>query len=277
MAPEYVFTRDYVDNNRINLQHYLWCEIFGYRLHPSLSVESPNLQIADVGTGTGIWLLDLAARLPTTIQLQGLDISFAATVPKPMLPSNVTLHQWNVKDPVPATLIDRYDVLHIRHFMFVLLDDEVSAVLARLVQMLKPGGFLQWGEHDLTALRIATISADTKIEAHQELRRATLSQDKRLTPTWVPRLPDLFSAAGLVAVQHDVKEAPPHIALAMHECSMSLHELIARQAGNKELLARVQDLLPKAARETRDGAYYAWPMWTVVGRKAEEGNSRSHM
>ncbi|KAJ2967505.1 hypothetical protein NUW58_g10434 [Xylaria curta] len=130
----------------INLQHYLWCEIFGYHLHPSFAVENRDLTIADVGTGTGyvaavmhnaphlhecadmhtfpqsrrIWLLDLVARLPATIQFQGLDVSFAAMAPKSMLPSNVTLHQWNVKDPVPAVLIDRYDVLHIRHFMFVL-------------------------------------------------------------------------------------------------------------------------------------------------------------
>ncbi|KAI0798925.1 S-adenosyl-L-methionine-dependent methyltransferase [Xylaria sp. FL0064] len=275
MAPEYVLTRDYVDNNRINLQHYLWCEIFGYRIHPRFSVEDTDLRIADVGTGTSVWLTDLAARMPATVKLEGLDVSFEATAPKPMLPSNIVLQQWNVKDAVPTTLMGRYDMLHIRHFMFVLLDDEVPGVLARLVQMLKPGGFLQWSEHDLTGLKIARISTDTKTEAHQELLRATLSQDRRLTPRWVPRLPNLFSASGLVAVEHEIREAAPHLAMAMHECNMSLHELIARQTGNNEFLVQVQGLLPEAAREIRNGAYFAWPMWTVVGRKAVDGYPRT--
>ena len=72
---EYVFTRDYLDNNRyvashiylellmtdrtairiisINLQHYLWSELFGYLTHPDIPILDPHLRIADVGTGTG--------------------------------------------------------------------------------------------------------------------------------------------------------------------------------------------------------------------------------
>ncbi|KAJ8117548.1 hypothetical protein ONZ43_g4185 [Nemania bipapillata] len=198
MASEYVFTPDYVDNNRINLQHYLWCKIFGYRIHPHFSVEDTDLRIADMGTGTNVWLIGLAARLPASVQLEGLDISFDATAPKPMLPSNIVLQQWNVKDAVPTILLGRYDMLHIRHFI-----------------------------------------ANSKTVVHQELLQATLSQDRRLAPTWVPRLPDLFSVSGLVAVEHEAREALPHLAMALHECNMSLHELIARQVGNTEFLVRV--------------------------------------
>ncbi|KAE8323688.1 hypothetical protein BDV39DRAFT_208521 [Aspergillus sergii] len=36
-STDYVFTRDYLDNNRINLQHYLAVQLFGYRIHPSSS------------------------------------------------------------------------------------------------------------------------------------------------------------------------------------------------------------------------------------------------
>jgi hypothetical protein len=59
-SPEYVFTRDYLDNNRINLQHYLVVQLFGYRIHPSIPVKDVNNpRIADIGTGTGYVKLDL--------------------------------------------------------------------------------------------------------------------------------------------------------------------------------------------------------------------------
>lgn len=79
--PEYVLTRDYLDNNRlvnrskliltmpklpttneihaiiwqfrINLHHYLCVELFGYHIHPDIPTADPNLKVADVGTGTG--------------------------------------------------------------------------------------------------------------------------------------------------------------------------------------------------------------------------------
>lgn len=38
---------------RLNLQHYLWKDQAGYLVHPSIPLTSPNLKIADVGTGTG--------------------------------------------------------------------------------------------------------------------------------------------------------------------------------------------------------------------------------
>ena len=40
---------------RLNLQHYLWTQMFGYLLHPSIDIDKSqeNLKVADIGTGTG--------------------------------------------------------------------------------------------------------------------------------------------------------------------------------------------------------------------------------
>ncbi|RYC55167.1 hypothetical protein CHU98_g11043 [Xylaria longipes] len=51
--PQYVFTRDYLDNSRINIQHYQWVELFGYHLHPQIPLSGAKLPIADIATGTG--------------------------------------------------------------------------------------------------------------------------------------------------------------------------------------------------------------------------------
>jgi len=80
-------------------------------------------------------------------------------------------------------------------------------------------------------------------------------------------LPALYSAAGLEAVEADMRNAPPHLALAMHECNLTIHELVARQSRNQAVLQAVRDLMPQVVAETRQGACWAFTRRTVVGRK----------
>jgi SAM-dependent methyltransferase len=136
-SPEYVFTRDYLDNNRINLQHYLVVQLFGYRIHPSIPVKDVNNpRIADIGTGTGIWLTDLADEFPATVQLDGLDISFDAAPPRDWLSPNMNLHHWDIKAEVPEHLVGVYDVVNVRHFAFVLQQSDLKGVLDNLFKLL---------------------------------------------------------------------------------------------------------------------------------------------
>lgn len=144
------------------MQHYLWVELFGYHLHPKIPTEGPQLKIADVGTGTGyvrchtsssvelcdlvmwyaaltlgsIWLTDLEKRLPKSVGLDGLDISFDATPPPQWLPANVTLHHWDLRQDPPEALICAYDIVHIRNFALVLMDNEIQDTLKRLAKII---------------------------------------------------------------------------------------------------------------------------------------------
>ena len=80
----------------------------------------------------------------------------------------------------------------------------------------------------------------------------------------------MFSDVGLENVQSDVKEAPPHLALAMHECNLTIHELVARKANNKAFIDRLESLMPQVAKETRDGCCWAFSRWTVVGQSSND-------
>ncbi|RYP82305.1 hypothetical protein DL769_001707 [Monosporascus sp. CRB-8-3] len=139
--PDYIFTRDYIDNNRI-------------------PAADGHLCVADVATGTGIWLMDLSSRVPATVQLEGLDISFQATPPTEWLPTNVTMRHWNIRDPVPEGLVEKYDIVHIRYLCLVLSDEEVPSVLQNVARLIKPGGYLQWGELDTPSFRIEKTRPD---------------------------------------------------------------------------------------------------------------------
>ncbi|KAL8782129.1 MAG: hypothetical protein Q9213_005663 [Squamulea squamosa] len=284
-AVDYVFTRDYVDNNRINLQHYLWTELFGYHIHPKISTKDPHLKIADIGTGTAlvkgggmasqsshisrIWITDLSARLPQSVRLDGLDISSHAVPTPTWLPSNVTIRHWDVKAKVPDDLVRYYDIVHIRNFSFVLPNDEVQSVCENLIKLIKPGGYLQWAEPDVASFRIEKAHPAAETKALTQLLELSQGQDARLSPTWVPHLATTFTKGGLVDVESDVRDAPQHLALAMHECNLSIHELIARKTHNESVAKKLAGLMPDIASETRKGACWAFTRWTVIGRKVD--------
>ncbi|KAJ0424604.1 hypothetical protein BJY00DRAFT_309029 [Aspergillus carlsbadensis] len=290
---DYLLSRDYIDCDRLNLQHSLWTKIFGYLLHPCIDTSSPTLTIADIGTGTASWLTDLSALLPATCQLDGFDIDTSQAPPKEWLPANVSLHEWDVFTELPEHLIGRYDVVHVRLLVFVVKGDP-TPILRNLVRMLKPGGWLQWAEPDVRTMRILTAKAmpqpgaphsgsdadvdtpsddaDTNADTNPGMSRLfslSASQDPRLVPQWPSQLDDCFRAEGLTDVLvHRVAEAPPHLEFAMHQCNLLMYEMFASRAPGpraKEIL----DWVPRAAEETRRGAMFAFERVSFVGCKSK--------
>ncbi|PYH92140.1 S-adenosyl-L-methionine-dependent methyltransferase [Aspergillus ellipticus CBS 707.79] len=267
---DYCFTRDIVDNNRINLQHYLWIELFGYHIHPAIPTSNPTLRIADIGTGTGIWLTDLARRLPDSVSLDGLDISFDAAPPPKWLPSNITLKSFDIKADVPDHLRGIYDIVHIRNFSFIIRDPEIEQVTRNLLQVLKPGGYIQWAEPDVDSFRINKGEPDSKIDALRNLAAACQDRDSLFRGTWVAKLSTVLEDIGLEEVQADVKDGAFHTNVAIHECNLVIPLLIARKMKDKTVEERVKQLMPEAEKETGDGSHFAFTRYTVIGRKGAE-------
>ena len=65
----------------------------------------------------------------------------------------------------------------------------------------------------------------------------------------------------------DVREAPPFLALAKHECNLLIHELIARKTLNADVARELKELMGEFVQETRAGSCFAFTRWSVVGRK----------
>ena len=218
-----------------------------------------------------VWLTDLSTRFPSTVQLAGIDVSFNAAPPPEWLPANMTLQHWDIREPVPAELVGVYDIVHIRNFAFVLRDEEIPDVLDKLVQLAKPGGYVQWGEADVASFRIEKMNPENEVPALTKLLALSQGQDSRLKPTWVPGLAGLFETRGrLEAVEADVRDMPHHLALFNHECNLLVHELITRTTQNQEVKEGLEALMPLVAEETRKGAYWAFTRYTVIGRKPKE-------
>lgn len=147
--------RNFRTSARLHLQHFLVQNTLGYLLEPaiegSLAASSKHLRVADLGCGNGIWLTELhshLARKNISAQLDGFDINPVNFPNEAYLPASVSLRKLDIlaEDP-PAELIGTYDVVHIRAFVSVIPDSNLTPVLSVASKLLRPGGYLQWEEN----------------------------------------------------------------------------------------------------------------------------------
>ncbi|PYI05221.1 hypothetical protein BO78DRAFT_276883, partial [Aspergillus sclerotiicarbonarius CBS 121057] len=136
-------------NPSLNTQHKVLAHFMGYELlHPSINIDpSPSLRIADIGTGTGIWLDRLSSTLPTNQphHLQGFDIS-DRQFSKGSKNIHFCLH--DATEPFPSEHLNSYDIVHVRLFVFALKEMDLGRVMANVVHLLRPGGYFQWEDAD---------------------------------------------------------------------------------------------------------------------------------
>lgn len=236
-----------------------------------------------------IWLTDLADEFPAAVQLDGLDVSFDAAPPRDWLPPNMSLHHWDIKAKVPEHLVGVYDVVNVRHFVFVLQQSDMKGVLDNLFKLLstsdsfynfrisnswftEPGGYLQWTDLDMSSLRVEKINPDIKADANVKLMQLFQANDTRLRTAWGASLPSHFAQSGFTNVKSDVRDAPPHLAVALHECGMLATEVLARNkvGGNEQMVQQLRQTLAEAAKETRQGSVLAFTRLTVVGQKPSQ-------
>ncbi|EDU49821.1 conserved hypothetical protein [Pyrenophora tritici-repentis Pt-1C-BFP] len=126
--------------DRIDLQHHKYTLLLRDRLFiapiPDTTLNSANARVLDLGTGTGIWAMDMADKYPLA-NIIGVDI--AATQPA-FVPPNCTFEIDDVEEDWPYRP-DHFDFIHGRDLMTAVRD------WPRLIQQaythLKPGGWIQ--------------------------------------------------------------------------------------------------------------------------------------
>ncbi|EFQ91283.1 hypothetical protein PTT_11910 [Pyrenophora teres f. teres 0-1] len=126
--------------DRNDLQHHKYTLLLRDRLFiapiSDTTLNSANARILDLGTGTGIWAMDMADKYPLA-NILGVDI--AATQPA-FVPPNCTFEIDDVEEDWPYRP-DHFDFIHGRDLMTAVRD------WPRLIQQayahLKPGGWIQ--------------------------------------------------------------------------------------------------------------------------------------
>ncbi|KAL2811275.1 S-adenosyl-L-methionine-dependent methyltransferase [Aspergillus granulosus] len=216
MAPvregEYMIQTNGQSSARLNFQHFWVEECLGYLLHPNIPV-SDNAKVADIATGTGIWPIAYSRRVPSTVQVDGFDITDDMFPPADWLPSNVSLRTLDILKPIPEELKGQYDVVCIRYFGVLIKNNKPDFVLRNLVDMLKPGGYIQWVEADIYNQRVVesaryTLSSPTTLEQHLQGWQKYLDSSE-LRYDWLKTLPDICKSIGMSEANLYIPEILP--------------------------------------------------------------------
>jgi ubiquinone/menaquinone biosynthesis C-methylase UbiE len=270
-------------SSRLDEQHLIITKTLGFLIHPNIPPISPNLKIADIGTGTGIWLLDVAKSLPPTCQLTGFDVTSSAWPPSQTLPPNVSFKIQDMLLPFPASEIGTYDVVAVRFVSGATTRAEWAHSIKNLVTLLKPGGWLQWIESCNFSLynSVAGTSRAACQEIYDGLEPFRSKEDvvigMMMRERKNVRREDVFREVGLVDVHEDVfstdRLQDPELQLRDKGtrnaivCFLGCLEDLVGVEGSGWSKERIERVKEAAMREVDKGVYHTLDQVCIVGRK----------
>ncbi|KAM0745624.1 hypothetical protein T439DRAFT_361109 [Meredithblackwellia eburnea MCA 4105] len=149
----YHLPRHASENQRLDNQHHLLKEVFnGFILHPSITLPANDASILESGTGTGIWLKDLAASSPVPIgRIVAFDLSDIQFPPsderrlevKGGKKVEVEFFTHSVVEALPREMKGSFDLVHQRLLVVGLREGDWAPAVRNLAEAAKPGGWVQ--------------------------------------------------------------------------------------------------------------------------------------
>lgn len=128
------------ESERLERQYDLLKHVFsGQLLHPSIPPLGEHFAAADIGTGTGAWLNDLARTFPrpalSRVRLVGFDIS-SSKYPS-VNEERVDLVVHDITKRFPAEYHGVFDVVHLRLLVYAIREVDVVRVVENVTELLR--------------------------------------------------------------------------------------------------------------------------------------------
>ncbi|KXT16972.1 hypothetical protein AC579_7390 [Pseudocercospora musae] len=275
---KYTLPRNKPESARLEQQHRLIVQNLGFILHPRIEAAVPKeARIADVATGTGIWMRNLALQAPSTWSFVGLDLSDAQFPPSDQQ-GRCTFDVLNILEPIPDHFVQSFDVVHIRYLIAALKSHEWQIVAQNILRLLKPGGYVQWLESRFGYFEYLQSKPGVSTHHLNKLIQMMLDfevpDDKMLPSSVSPGLRNTVQETGFTQVQEDVfasdrvAEIRKETNLVSVQAVYQIVQQFVRQRGlGQEEQAAVDEIYEKAIQEIHDGAYAWWTMHCVTARK----------
>ena len=123
------------EQDRNDLQHCKFMLLLGGKLHLAPIAETPH-KILDLGTGSGIWAIDMADKYPSA-QVTGVDL---AAIQPSWVPPNC---RFEIEDVEEDWLFAKnsFDFIHAREFLCAIRDWD--KLITQSFDHLKPGGYAE--------------------------------------------------------------------------------------------------------------------------------------
>lgn len=140
----YMLQRDGQESKRLNAQH-VWMRALsgGHLIHPSIPRKS-LCTVADIATGTGVWLQDVATCAEFSRQAKdeksafvGFDISPQQFPPTGELPPNVRFVVHDMTEPFPPEYHEKFDLVNVRLVSYVIKAVDLQKVVQHILQLLR--------------------------------------------------------------------------------------------------------------------------------------------
>ena len=197
------------ERNRLNLQHQLFKLCRGGELTITKVDTDAPLNMLDVGTGSGIWAVEMGERYPRA-KVVGVDISSAKF--SDTAPANVTFVTQDVNQDWGRFRNRAFDFIHIRNLFGGVTDWAV--LLGRAFAHLEPGGRIECSDHRTSWQENycgPPINMAERFQAGQEFENALKSAMARLGFDWehITKMMSWLMEAGFEDVR-EVVEYVPH-------------------------------------------------------------------
>lgn len=146
----YMLKRDKDESKRLDFQHEFMRALgHGNILHPSIPRQDV-CAVADMGTGTGIWLNDIAEELrayekhgenDANLHLVGFDISAEQFPPGDDQLSEVEFVVHDMTIPFPEQYHGRFDLVNMRFLVYALNEVYLQRVVENVAEILSKDSF----------------------------------------------------------------------------------------------------------------------------------------
>ena len=214
---------------------------------------------------------ELATSLFPTARFDGFDISSEQF--KSSLPSNVELHVVDAKNPFPTAFHSQFDVVHIRLLVTAMDQEDWQLVTRNIMQLLKPGGVIQWDEARFCDVTIVRDRVDSTTFWLDHTEKEFMKRYKhRLDYGW-STLPSVFEQVGLRDIQTDVVSSD-RVSATRTGMTQVLSEGVfewARAMNAKQSPVwppeQTKDIERKTKQDINSGAYTRFDIHIAIGWK----------
>lgn len=244
-------------------------------IHPRIASQlAPDSRIADIGTGTGIFLRQASEQLPETCRFDGFDVCLSQFPSQLDLPSNVRLLEQDVKKDFPPEFHGAYDLVHLRLMVTALQGEEWGSLCRIAERLLKPGGAIQWEEADHYHSTRLKGNARSSCQNLEHLARKFIDAMYPHFNFSYPTITTLYEQTGLVGILQDVV-ASDNVADTRAELTRLSYSGIfgwARMMSCLDALdswseAEVEELESACESDIRSGSYLRYDIFVTVGFK----------
>ncbi|KAF8066012.1 S-adenosyl-L-methionine-dependent methyltransferase [Lyophyllum atratum] len=187
---EYILPGDESERKRLEGQHRLIVSLNDGKVVLPVYKPSPGDHILDSGTGTGIWILELAKSYPPSVTFTGIDISSDHFPLAP--PSNISFHVKSILD-VSDDWTNKFALVHQRLLLLGIKEKDWPTTLAIIHRITKPGGCIQLAEYG----KVVSGPATARLES---MTSAFFSEHGFLREP-AEKIPSMLEALGFVDVE----------------------------------------------------------------------------